>query len=142
MDKEQISRLAAGRELDDLIERFVFERIPCEGWHFVGAGIPTRGDGWMSHPDTCRHKEGVCYPIGYPQEYSTEIELAWRIVEEFRRGWRHKKAAAVIKMIVYDTLGMPDCECKIYAPDIADASAIAEEMPLAICRAALEVALR
>lgn len=71
--------------------------------------------------------------------YSTDISAAWEIVEEFRRGWRNKKAAAVIDMKISDWIDYPDCECSIYSPDIAKVTVYSYSMPLSICLAALEV---
>lgn len=77
------------------------------------------------------------WPVDDPRDPSKEIGAAWEVVEKFRCGVGEEHAAAVIEMVVSDVCTVDDCYCKIYGPSIAEVEAIADQMPLAICRAAL-----
>lgn len=68
LSNEQIDALAAGPELDALLEAHIFARVPCEDW----IEKPT---GWLQ---SCDHEK--CYPAGHPFPYSSEIFNAWMVV--------------------------------------------------------------
>ncbi len=71
-----------------------------------------------------------------PLCYSSNIGDAFRVIERFRRG-TNGKVAACVEMTVSDVITHPDCTCKIYAPDIAECVGTGQEMPEAICKAAI-----
>lgn len=139
---DEVDCLQAGRLLDALVaERvmnwrwFYFKHdgkrhlIPPEHWQRYEPGQRN------AHPvETCADDPGPRVPA-----FSVSIEAAWRIVENFRTGWLHKKAAACVDLHISDVIDADDCVCTIYAPDIVEIKAFAPEMPLAICRAALKV---
>lgn len=137
-----MSEMEAGRELDKQIIEKIFgvKKVfrPCDtktanndnyfgdvdDYYYIPSGKPPR-----THMIDAR-------PVPH---FSTNIAAAWEVVEVFRQGW-NGHCAAVIKLTVFDDIDPEDCHSVIYAPDIAEASAMAREMPLAICRAAIQAA--
>lgn len=83
---------------------------------------------WAGHHESC---------VQAVIKYSTDIAAAWQVVETFRRG-ANGKAACCVELFVTDYPQPQDCRCSIYGPDTADAVAWANEMPFAICLAALK----
>ena len=75
--------------------------------------------------------------------FSTDIAVAWEVVELFRRGKQTQNngkdsVACNIKLRISDWATIEDCEVIIYSPSLAPALGSGYEMPLAICRAALK----
>ena len=119
----------------------VAERVM--GWKYVPASAgtlqPINRPYWIDLWLACfRGPDSPLRIDDAPPPYSSDIATAWLVVEEFRRGWNGHAAASVI-LHVTEEVGEPDCSCTIYGPDIAKVTELAQEMPLAICRAALAV---
>lgn len=81
--------LKAGRELDLLVAEKVMSLVPCDNWRPINFGSA----GGPAFQKDCEHEN--CYPAsergsahgrmgGCPQ-YSTNITLAWQVVEHLRK---------------------------------------------------------
>lgn len=117
--------MEAGRELDALVgEKVMGFTLDYEFEEITNAPnvkeLRSKDDEWGILPN-----------------YSTDIAAAWQVVEMFRRGVAGH-VAAYIEMHVSDAVRGNDCSCSISAPDLAEVVAFANEMPLAICLAALK----
>ena len=123
--------MKAGRELDALIAEKVMEH-DLQRW----INYPTREPVIM-----LKGEDGVWGRRDIPH-YSTQIADAWLVVEKFRRGqYPHPNGdgvACCVKMNIYDDVAYPDCYVEIFSPSQKKVTAIANEMPLAICLAALK----
>ena len=131
-----IDTMPAGREIDALIAEKIFKHtvVVCDptGYNYkdnIGpclSDVPR--DEWDEMP--------------YAPLYSTNIAAAWEVVELFRRGQQSQpernSVACVVELVVIDCCTPEDCICSIYSPSLAKAVATANQMPLAICRAALK----
>lgn len=123
-------------QIDELIAEKVMGLIPCNEWTPINLGSA----GGPALLKNCHHTN--CYPtvrnadVGGCPKYSTNIKSAWEVINRFRQGF-DEHAAAVIEMAIYDSFA-PDCRCLIFGPTINDVSAMADEMPMAICLAALK----
>ena len=99
-------------------------------------------DGWDGFVcPRCKTPESMLDKVPCAKHYSTDISAAWEVVERFRKGdYSHPKnitVACVIEMTVYDGVSHEDCGVRIYSPTQSIVDAYANEMSLAICRAAL-----
>lgn len=128
----------AGRELDALVA----EKVMGATWRNITKGGRKRCLSFVASRPLVTIEEKKTIYHGYNQDnlphYSTDISAAWEVVEEFRRGWQHKKAAAVIDLHISDIVDMNDSHVSIYAPDIKKVEAWGNTIPLAICLAALK----
>jgi hypothetical protein len=117
----------AGLALDALVAEKVMGAVACGNWKPFHAGE-------MSNDMSCGHVS--CFPPGCVPPYSTIIGWAWMVVEKFRRGIPGH-VSSVVEMTVSDEAIGPDCTCKIYGCDLQEVETTQQEMPLAICIAAL-----
>ena len=131
-----IDSMVAGPEMDALIAERVFgEPMPTEkheeGHIFT---VVTHGKCWVCLPDFELGDE--C--IWETRQFSTDIDAAWSVVQLFRTGrYRPGKVACVVEMR-YTDLVRDDSECRIFSPDLAPVYGCANDLPLAICKAALK----
>ena len=135
---EQIDSMPAGPEINMLVA----ERVMQLGGEYQH-DFQENGYGQCSKCDASNDMGAIRRGGRYctiPDNYSEDISAAWGVIEKFRIGINNN-VAAVIEMTVLDTISVPDCEVKIYGPTVAEVFANAEEMPLAICRAALKAVL-
>jgi len=125
--------MKAGRELDALIAEKVMGYEVGWGIQSVSGGIRTRKNPQALHA----HADGEVVRVDLPH-YSTQIADAWLVVERFRRGTEPVDVACCVDLHISDWCTVPDCFVKIYSPALAPVDAHANEMPLAICLAALK----
>ena len=142
LTREAVLAMPAGRQMDALIETLVMKSVPCEAWVFNGFDS-RHGQLFTRREPPCEHRS--CYPtereVGtldghmlmaggdvFIGNFSTEITVAWRVIEEFRaRDWSFKM-----------TYGRTGVRCSFMnMPLRGFVFAEADTVPLAICRAAL-----
>ena len=77
-----IDKLEPGPDLDALIEKVIYKRIPCDKWREWesrdSSGQP------IYQKEDCGHPVDSCYPIQSLNPYSTNIINACAIVDELR----------------------------------------------------------
>jgi hypothetical protein len=129
MTRDEILNMPAGREMDALVSKIIFESVPCGNWA-IQRYYPEE---WIRIDDSCNHKN--CHPLNFVPLYSSNISAAWEVVEKM-----HSKGAEIEVIAHYD--GSYFCVMAHAIPDGAGsvdwgANAIESNAPLAICRAAL-----
>jgi len=82
--------------------------------------------------DCCPHKEGECYPRGFPAHYSRNIQAAWVVVERLRSMYRF-----VTIGVKHDAGVHVAIDGSMLAPE-GSVEADADTAPLAVCLAALK----
>ena len=137
MDKSTILAMEAGEELDRLVAEEVMvepmpEFTPEDALRLQLAGSPVKSPkgNWVC---LCRYDEGDI-PRWCPVPFSTDISAAWRVLEKLKRDW------GCIDLIwdagAWDiSLENYDSHRKFYLGK--ESGATYEELPEAICRAAL-----
>lgn len=140
MTEDEIDKMPAGRDMDVLVAEHVM------GWknmRFDPGGRKVGGTTWPQG----WYGDGPNGEVYLTYEYSTDWGAIRFVVNQFRYG-KHKQGnggdsvACAIEMVVNDwDFGGEDCECKIYSPSLAPVVGSGTQMPLAVCRAALKVAL-
>lgn len=104
------------------------------GWTRQGRGWDTKGSIYWKSPEGIEQFDWV---PGFP--FASDPTAMWQVVELFRKGW-NGHVAAVIKMLVldYNCKTGGDCYARIWGPDLIGGEACADNMPTAVCRAALK----
>lgn len=117
MTRNEILAMPAGRDIDALVEKYVFGREPELWKHYGMVSIQS-------------------YEYGGPPEYSTNISSAWDVIE--------KLATHDRDIFVSNEDGRYLCDIIDYQygldgpePKAKYSSEYVEDAPLAICRAAL-----
>lgn len=148
MTEDEIDKMPAGKGMDALVAEHVigwknleWREYKHEYYGFKGWNQPISGtspEGWYGN--------GPNHETFLTRKYSTDWKDMRDVVDQFRFG-KHKQGngkdsvACVIEMVVSDwDFGEGDCECKIYSPSLAPVIGSGNQMPLAMCRAALKVA--
>jgi hypothetical protein len=128
MNREDITKMEAGREMDVLIsERVLGEHIFSP--HFLNQGIC----------EIC-HKRGPAYGHFSPNYYSTDIAAAWEVVEKMCNGDKNK---FMIYRYGFNNRGLPGKNPICWRVNFGHGNdnlleyASAETASLAICRASL-----
>jgi hypothetical protein len=88
-----VTELSAGRDLDRLIAEQVMGLAPCEQWTTISLGSGG-GPAMTTYGMDCPHVVGTCYPAvpglvapgNGPAPYSTNIAVAWQVVEKISAG--------------------------------------------------------
>src|SRR3990172_10942433 len=123
-----IDKMSASREMDAIIAERVMKwkrvEISGEAWADVH-------NQW--HDDYMGSKDGIRTVVPL---YSSNVSSVFQVVEKFERGFKEDQVAAVIEMIVLDTLDEENYYCAIYSPSLAKVEAMGKSLPEAICRAA------
>jgi len=98
MIQEQIDQMPAGKELDVLIEKEIYQAIPLtdDEWQLLRTAWQMTSPGWLNsyRPMKVPTKEpdpetGAMYRLGFPQDFSTNDQGAAGLVHRMRRdGWR------------------------------------------------------
>jgi len=127
--------MEVGKELDTLVAEKVMghpmpDIIPEDALDLYLAGSPIHCDSWTC---VCRYDEGDT-PKWVPDPYSTDISAAWLVVEKLKKDWD------CIDLIwdagAWDMcLENYDSHRKFYLGK--ESGATYEELPEAICKAAL-----
>jgi len=121
--------LPAGRDLDALVAEKMMGWITGEHNGRKVIGPPVGNMGPIGDPGVWAYADEV--PVDWILPYSTSIAAAWQVVEEIKRRGLHWWIA--------DCSGGYGAHVRFEHDRRTFASAEAETLPLAICRAALKV---
>lgn len=140
MTEDEIDKMSSGKNMDALVAEWVM------GWKNMRFDPGGYHEKWTTWPKGW-YGDGPHGEVYLTYEYSSNWGAMRYVVNQFRYG-KHEQAngadsvACVIEMVVSDwDSGGEDCECKIYSPTLAPVTGTGNQMPLAVCRAALKVAL-
>jgi hypothetical protein len=136
MTKKDVMKMVAGKELNILITEKVFKHKPCNDWTPTGA--PFYG---MQMPMPCsKHPKG-CYPKGYPTEYSENITAAMGLFDYLRNTGKYCCLEIYSDYNYCWKVSLTKSELnEEHKPTIVVDGE--ENLPLAICKAALLTKIR